>query len=240
MWILHGMWLEHIAESESLSNSSQDREEDLNFEILRHKAELKENKEGDAWFQTSCKSDRFAVAYTDPQKGKKGHKRLYLYRGGGSLDELAIPLMGGLVVRSESQVFAAMVLVTLHFLSGCSPASEELVGFVKECLVVEEDLYVDPEATDDIEDAELFAQKHKETTERHCQKFQALYEGILADVRNCLDSAPLTLARHAPGKPFCMPRLPTSSVTTKKKNSYHPANVSLTRNRGPFNCRKCF
>ena len=50
MWILHGV-LEHIAESESLSNSSQDREEGLNFEILRHKAELKEDKEGDAWFQ---------------------------------------------------------------------------------------------------------------------------------------------------------------------------------------------
>ena len=48
-----------------------------------------------------------------------------------------------------------MVLVTLHFLSGCSPASEELVCFVKECLVVEEDLYVDPEDTEDVEDAEL-------------------------------------------------------------------------------------
>ena len=78
-----------------------------------------------------------------------------------------------------------MVLVTLHLLSGCSQACEELVGFVK---VVEDDLHVDREATDDIEDAELFAQKHKETTERHCQKFQALYEGILADVRNCLES----------------------------------------------------
>ena len=185
MWILHGMWLERTAESESLSNSSQDREEGLNFEILRHKAEL---KEGDAWFQKSCESGRFAVAHTDPQKGKKGHKRLYLYRGGGSLDELATPLMGGLVVRSVTQVFAAMVLVTLHVLSGCSPAFEELVGFVKECLVVEEDLYVDPEATEDVEDAELFAKEFKETGDRHCRKFQALYEGILADVRNCLES----------------------------------------------------
>ena len=101
---------------------------------------------------------------------KKGHKRLYLYRGGGSLGELATPSMGGLVVRSETQVFAAMVLVTLHFLSGCSPASEERVGFAKECLVVEEDLYVDPDATEDVEDAELFAQKHKETRERHCRE----------------------------------------------------------------------
>ena len=50
MWILHGMWLEHTAESESLS--------------MRHKAELKEDKEGDAWFQKSCKSDRFAVSCT--------------------------------------------------------------------------------------------------------------------------------------------------------------------------------
>ena len=79
MWILHGMWLEHTAESESLS--SHGREEGLNFEILHHKAELKEAKEGDAWFQKSCESDRIAVAYTDPQKRKKGHKRLYLYRG---------------------------------------------------------------------------------------------------------------------------------------------------------------
>ena len=65
------MWLEYIAESESLSNSSQDREEGLNFEILRHKAELKEDKEGDAWFQKSSKSDRFAVSYTDPKGGRK-------------------------------------------------------------------------------------------------------------------------------------------------------------------------
>ena len=229
MWILHGMWLEHTAESESLSNSSQDREEGLNFEILRHKAGLKEDKEGDAWFQKSCNSDRLAVAYTDPQKPKKGHKRLYLYRGGGCLDALATPLMGGLVVRSETQVFAAMVLVTLHFLSGCSPASDELVGFVKECLVVEEDLYVDPETTDDVEDAELFAQKFKETRDRHCRRFQALYEGILADVRDCLESragrewlgaaTTVTLARHAPGRPFCMPRLGT---TNKKERQLSP------------------
>ena len=100
MWILHQKWLDHTAaiRSESLSNSSQEREEGLKFEILRHKAELKEDKEGDAWFQKSCRSDRFAVAYTDPQKPKKGHKQLYLYRGGGSLDALATPLMGGLVV----------------------------------------------------------------------------------------------------------------------------------------------
>ena len=47
----------------------------------------------------------------------------------------------GLVVCSETQVFAAMVLVTLHFLSA--------------------------EATDDIEDAELFAQKHNPEGLRH-------------------------------------------------------------------------
>ena len=228
---INGMWLEHTAEihSESLSNSSQEREEGLNFEILRHKAELKEDEEGDAWFQKSCRSDRFAVAYTDPQKPKKGHKRLYLYRGGGCLDALATPLMGGLVVRSETQVFAAIVLVTLHFLSGCSPASEELVGFVKECLVVEEDLYVDPETTDDVEDAELFAQKFTETRDRHCRKFQALYEGILADVRDCLESragrewpaaTTVTLVRHAPGRPFCMPRLGT---TNRKERRISPS-----------------
>ena len=40
MWILHRMWLKHTAEiqSESLSKSSQEREEGLDFEILRHKA----------------------------------------------------------------------------------------------------------------------------------------------------------------------------------------------------------
>ena len=72
-----------------------------------------------------------------------------------------------LVVRSETQVFAAMVLVTLHFLSGCSTACEEPVGFVKECLVVDEGLYVDPEATPDIDDPNLFAQQHEQTTGQH-------------------------------------------------------------------------
>ena len=93
--------------------------------------------------------------------------------------------MGGLVVRSETQVFAAMVLVTLHFLSGCSPACEEPVGFVKECLVVDEDVYVDPEGTDDsvIDDPNLFEQ----TTDQHCQKFEALYEDVLANVIECLE-----------------------------------------------------
>ena len=50
-----------------------------------------------------------------------------------------------------------------------------LVFFVKECLVVDEDLYVDPEATPDIEDPNLFA-----------QKLQALYEDVLANVTECL------------------------------------------------------
>ena len=73
MWILHRMWLKHTAvtQSEFVSNSSQDREEGLDFEILRQKAELKEDKEGGAWFQRSCKSDRFAVAYTDQRSRRK-------------------------------------------------------------------------------------------------------------------------------------------------------------------------
>ena len=113
---------------------------------------------------------------------------MYLYRGGGSLDTHQTPLVGGLVVRSETQFFAAMVLVTLHFLSGCSPACEELVGFVKECLVVDEDLYVDPEGTEDVEDAQLFAQRQEEATSQHCQSFKALYEDVLANVMECLES----------------------------------------------------
>ena len=76
---------------------------------------------------------------------------LYLYRGGALA---CTPLMGGL--RSYA-------------------AGDELVGFVKECLVVDEDLYVDPEATDDVEDANHFA-----------QKLQALYEDVLANVTECL------------------------------------------------------
>ena len=43
-------------------------------------------------------------------------------------------------------------------------AGDELVGFVKECLVVDEDLYVDPEATDDVEDANHFA------SYKHCMR----------------------------------------------------------------------
>ena len=186
MWILHEMWLKHTdARSPTLRQS---REEGLKFEILRHKAELKEDKEGCTWFQKSCHSDRFAVSYIDPNKGRKGRKRLYLYRGGGSLDTHQTPLVGGLVVRSETQFFAAMALVTLHFLSGCSPACEELVGFVKECLVVDEELYVDPEGTEDLEDAQLFAQRQEEATSQHCRNFKALYEDILANVMECLES----------------------------------------------------
>ena len=74
------------------------------------------------------------------------------------------------------------------------------MDFVKECLVVEEDLYVDPETTDDVKDAKLFAQKFKETRDRHCRKFQALYEGILADVRDCLESR---AGREWPGRHHC-------------------------------------
>ena len=83
MWILHEMWLKHTAQSPT---DHQSREEGLKFETLRHKAELKEDKEGCTWFQKSCHSDRFAVSYIDPKKGRKGRKRLYLYRGGGTLD----------------------------------------------------------------------------------------------------------------------------------------------------------
>ena len=186
MWILHEMWLKHTAARSPTLRQS--REEGLKFEILRHKAELKEDKEGCTWFQKSCHSDRFAVSYIDPNKGRKGRKRLYLYRGGGSLDTHQTPLVGGLVLRSETQFFAAMALVTLHFLSGCSPACEELVGFVKECLVVDEELYVDPEGTEDLEDAQLFAQRQEEATSQHCRNFKALYEDILADVMECLES----------------------------------------------------
>ena len=99
----------------------------------------------------NCHNDRFAVSYIDPEKGRKGKKRLYLYRGG------------------------------------------------------------------------LFAQQHEQTTGQHCQKFQALYEDVLANVRECLESqagrkwpgCPLFLTRHAPGRPFCMTRLPENLYTPK-------------------------
>ena len=69
MWILHEMWLKHTpAQSPTLHQS---REEGLKFEILRHKAELKEDKEGCTWFQKSCHSDRFAVSYIDPNEGEE-------------------------------------------------------------------------------------------------------------------------------------------------------------------------
>ena len=209
--------VEHIAESESLSTAARTERKAWTSRSCATKRRSRRTRKG-------AHGSRRPAGATDLLYALKTLKRGRKARGGGSLDALATPLTGGLVVRSETQVFAAMVLVTLHFLSGCSPACGELVGFVKECLVVEEDLYVDPEATHDIGDPELFAQKHKETTERRSEKFRALYEGVLADVRNCLESRagrkwqachPLTFARHAPGRPFCMPRLPKSYVTTK-------------------------
>ena len=76
------------------------------------------------------------------------------------------------------------------------------MGFVKECLVVDEDLYVDPEGTDDsvIDDPNLFAQQHEQATGQHCQKFEALYKDVLANVIECLE---LRASREWPGRsPF--------------------------------------
>ena len=74
------------------------------------------------------------------------------------------------------------------------------MGFVKECLVVDEDLYVEPEGTEDVEDAELFAEKQEQATGQHCQKFEALYEDVLANVRNSLE---LRAGREWPGRHNC-------------------------------------
>ena len=71
------------------------------------------------------------------------------------------------------------------------------MGFVKECLVVDEDLYVDPEGTEDVQDAELFAEKQERATGQHCQKFEALYEDVLANVMECLE---LRAGREWPGR----------------------------------------
>ena len=135
MWILHEMWLKHTAaQSPTLQQS---REEGLKFEILRHKAELKEDKEGCTWFQKSCHSDRFAVSYIDPKKGRKGRKRLYLYSGGGSLDTHQTPLVEGLVVRSETQVFAAMLAIFwLHFSNPPPPDAKDSKTPPKQCPVL--------------------------------------------------------------------------------------------------------
>ena len=45
-----------------------------------------------------------------------------------------------------------------------------------------------------------FANKFKETGDRHCQKFQALYEAMLADVRDCLE---LRAGRKWPARHPC-------------------------------------
>ena len=76
------------------------------------------------------------------------------------------------------------------------------MGFVKECLVVDEDLYVDPEGTDDsvIDDPNLFAQQHEQATGQRCQKFEALYKDVLANVIECLE---LRAGREWPGRHHC-------------------------------------
>eukprot|EP00969_Alexandrium_andersonii_P267979 11841379-Alexandrium_andersonii.AAC.1 len=47
---------------------------------------------------------------------------LYMYRGGGSLDNLGSDSMMGIVVVAKSQELAVLMLATLHILSQCSPA----------------------------------------------------------------------------------------------------------------------
>ena len=69
----------------------------LELKIMRHKADVREI-EGAQWFSKACPSERFAtVLYNDSIGPTSKKKRLYCYRGGGSLDANAADVVGGIV-----------------------------------------------------------------------------------------------------------------------------------------------
>ena len=130
-------------------------EHGLSYVHLRHKAELGQDKFGDVWLTKACRSNRFAQCFLNPDAAKGKKKRLYMYRGGGSLDALASKTMMGIVVLAKTPGFAVLMLATMHILSQCSPAFPpgEPLDLNPDLVMVEEDRLVDGEEEDDEEDA---------------------------------------------------------------------------------------
>ena len=91
---------------------------------LRHKAEVKEVS-GSLWFQKACNSNRVAsVLFKATQKAGK-RKRIYMYRGGGSLDASATSLADSIVVLAKNWILAGVVHLALWLATACSPFTVE-------------------------------------------------------------------------------------------------------------------
>ena len=165
-------------------------EHGLSYVHLRHKAELSQDKFGDVWLTKACRSNRFAQCILNPDAGKGKKKLLYMYRGGGSLDALASKAMTGIVVLAKTQSFAALMLVTLHILSQCSPAFPpgQPIDLNPDLVMVAEDGFVDGDDEDDDADEEdAAAAQDDAASEEAVQAFVHLYRDKKEEVIEALE-----------------------------------------------------
>ena len=158
----------------------------LQWQIVRHKAELKEDKEGCQWFLKACRNNRLAEGFLDATRAKN-KKRLYMYRSGGSLDQLQTSVKGGIAVKAECLLFAGIVLVMLRYLSGCTSATEEPFEFVPGWIAFDDEMCVD------LADASLketqrhdrqdFAKMLEHSSKTQCDAFFTFYWLLLEEVK---------------------------------------------------------
>jgi hypothetical protein len=98
----------------------------LVVKCLRHKAEVKQ-VEGQVWFTKACSSNRVASCLFDEEQKAGKRKRVYIYRGGGSLDSNnQTELASGIVVICKTWELAACVHVALWMAALCSPFTQEV------------------------------------------------------------------------------------------------------------------
>ncbi len=149
---------------------------------MRHKAEFGQDKFGDVWLTKACRCNRFAQCFFDPEAAKGKKKRLYMYRGGGSLDTLASKAMMGIVVLTKTTDLGAVMLATLHILSQCSPAFPQgrPLGLNPKLVMVAEDAVVGGD--DDDEEEESGPDVDNAAREETVEAFVTLYEDKKAKV----------------------------------------------------------
>ena len=84
-------------------------------------------EEGELWFNKGCSSDRIATVIK-----ADGKNQVYMYLGGGSVDNEQSNLMGGLVARCKSWrwvglLYAAMLILALCCNNNLGKLSTDLV-----------------------------------------------------------------------------------------------------------------
>ena len=98
----------------------------LDVKCIRHKAEVKEVV-GQVWFTKACQSNRVASCLFEEGRKAGKRKRVYIYRGGGSLDSNnKTELASGIVVICKTWELAACVHVALWMAASCSPFTQEV------------------------------------------------------------------------------------------------------------------